>query len=224
MPSCDICLIFPGVLLGAALLALGGCPAPVTPTTPLAGHDGSEQRSVPDAGDAGMAALDGAAGPVDASVPDAAADGAAAGEGLADAAMQDAASSVDAAPTDAAVADGGPANGAKFVITSTRKLRAVFYPFRSIVPTKKSQAALDAVAEILKKKPHAKLEIEAHRETMEPEWVAEGRAESARTYLIHKGIAAERLRATSAGASKPLDSGPTAVRSGRNRRVQFKLE
>ena len=140
MPSCDICLIFPGVLLGAALLALGGCPAPVTPTTPLAGHDGSEQRSVPDAGDAGMAALDGAAGPVDASVPDAAADGAAAGDGLADAAMQDAASSVDASPTDAAVADGGPANGAKFVITSIRKLPAVFYPFRSVVPTKKSQS------------------------------------------------------------------------------------
>ena len=53
-----------------------------------------------------------------------------------------------------------------------------------------------------------------------PEWK---HAEAVAAYLVGKGIAAERLRATSYGSSRPVATNSTEEGRAENRRVEFSV-
>lgn len=86
---------------------------------------------------------------------------------------------------------------------------------------------LDAKADLLRMFPLVRLRLTGHadeRYTDEYNLVlGTRRAESARDYLIRKGIDGGRLETASLGETAPLDPGHTEEAWARNRRVEFTL-
>jgi outer membrane protein OmpA-like peptidoglycan-associated protein len=84
------------------------------------------------------------------------------------------------------------------------------------------KACLDDVASRLKQDPRSRVIIVGHADSHEryPEVIGRKRAEAVKTYLVkERGIDESRITAKSAGASKPLDTGTTALARAKNRRV-----
>jgi OOP family OmpA-OmpF porin len=85
---------------------------------------------------------------------------------------------------------------------------------------------LDLVAEVLKKNPEVKGEIQGHTDNVgSAEYnlkLSERRAASVKAYLVSKGIAAERLTAKGYGLTQPIASNDTKEGRAKNRRVQLK--
>ena len=91
---------------------------------------------------------------------------------------------------------------------------------------KESLPLLDAVAAVLAKNTKIPmLDIRVHSdERGDAEWnlkLTQKRAEAVRDYLVGKGIAASRLRATGYGESKPLDKGHNEKAWAKNRRTEL---
>jgi peptidoglycan-associated lipoprotein len=91
-----------------------------------------------------------------------------------------------------------------------------------------AKAILRVKAEWLKANPEARAIIEGHcdeRGTNEYNLaLGDRRAQSAKTYLVDLGIAAERLTCISYGEERPLDPGHDEAAWAKNRRDQFVLE
>jgi peptidoglycan-associated lipoprotein len=91
-----------------------------------------------------------------------------------------------------------------------------------------AKAILRVKAEWLKANPEARAIIEGHcdeRGTNEYNLaLGDRRAQSAKTYLVDLGIAAERLTCISYGEERPLDPGHNEAAWAKNRRAQFVLE
>jgi peptidoglycan-associated lipoprotein len=91
-----------------------------------------------------------------------------------------------------------------------------------------AKAILRVKAEWLKANPEARAIIEGHcdeRGTNEYNLaLGDRRAQSAKTYLVDLGIAAERLTCISYGEERPLDPGHNEAAWAKNRRDQFVLE
>lgn len=93
----------------------------------------------------------------------------------------------------------------------------------------KSKAVLDEVVTVLKEHPEIKkVRIEGHTDsTSTPEHnqtLSEQRAAAVKTYLVSKGIAAERLGTKGFGQDKPLGDNDTEEGRLENRRVEFYIE
>jgi outer membrane protein OmpA-like peptidoglycan-associated protein len=89
-----------------------------------------------------------------------------------------------------------------------------------------SRRQLDALAVLLENTPSLlAIEIQVHSDARgAAEYnlkTSEGRAQAIRTYLIGRGIKAERLRAKGYGESKPICNQPTAACFAKNRRVEI---
>lgn len=86
---------------------------------------------------------------------------------------------------------------------------------------------LQNIAAILKIYPTAKFMIEGHTDSDGSnalnQTLSENRAAAVKNYLIENGIAAERLRSTGFGETKPIDTNKTAKGKANNRRVEVKL-
>lgn len=94
---------------------------------------------------------------------------------------------------------------------------------------KDSYALLDEVAGLLQANPKIlKVRIEGHTDSAGTDAVnltlSAARAESVRTYLIQKGVAAERLEARGFGESQPIADNGTPEGRETNRRVVFVIE
>jgi peptidoglycan-associated lipoprotein len=91
-----------------------------------------------------------------------------------------------------------------------------------------AKAILRVKAEWLKANPEAQAIIEGHcdeRGTNEYNLaLGDRRAQSAKTYLVDLGIAAERLTCISYGEERPLDPGHDEAAWAKNRRDQFVIE
>jgi outer membrane protein OmpA-like peptidoglycan-associated protein len=84
------------------------------------------------------------------------------------------------------------------------------------------KACLDDVASRLKQDPRSRVVIVGHADKQEryPEVIGRKRAEAVKTYLVkERGVDEARLSVKSAGASKPLDTGSSALSRAKNRRV-----
>ena len=84
------------------------------------------------------------------------------------------------------------------------------------------KACLDDVASKLRQDPRSRVVIVGYADGKEryPDVIARKRAEAVKAYLVkERGIDEARITARSAGATKPLDSGPSAAARSRNRRV-----
>jgi outer membrane protein OmpA-like peptidoglycan-associated protein len=85
------------------------------------------------------------------------------------------------------------------------------------------KACLDDVASRLRQDPRARVVVVGYADSKEryPEVIGRTRAEAIKTYLVkERGVDESRITAKSAGASKPLDSGPSVAARAKNRRVE----
>ncbi len=92
-----------------------------------------------------------------------------------------------------------------------------------------SYADLDRIAEVLRRHPEAKIEIQGHRDENPSEAVravdiSKKRAQAVRTYLVHKGVPPEMLEARGYGESVPIASNRTTDGRLQNRRVELVLQ
>lgn len=87
------------------------------------------------------------------------------------------------------------------------------------------KAVLDAAADTLKKWGDVKVEVAGHTDDQAGDaynvQLSQRRAEAVRTYLIGKGIAADRLTAKGYGESRPVADNSTAEGRFQNRRVEL---
>jgi outer membrane protein OmpA-like peptidoglycan-associated protein len=84
------------------------------------------------------------------------------------------------------------------------------------------KACLDDVAARMKQDPRSRIVITGHADKSEPnpEVLGRKRAEAIKSYLVkERGVDEARVTARSAGASKPLDTGKSAVARAKNRRA-----
>jgi OOP family OmpA-OmpF porin len=89
-----------------------------------------------------------------------------------------------------------------------------------------SYPILDEVTEYLKANPNVKMEVQGHTDGKGTAAynlkLSDRRAAAVKTYLVGKGVAADRLETKGYGLSKPIAPNDTEENRARNRRVEFK--
>jgi peptidoglycan-associated lipoprotein len=104
----------------------------------------------------------------------------------------------------------------------------IYFEFDSIRLAPEAQEILTQKAAWLRKNPSAKVTLEGHcddRGTNEYNLaLGEGRAQSARAFLVDLGIKASRLTTISYGEERPIATGQNEEAWARNRRVHFVIE
>jgi peptidoglycan-associated lipoprotein len=104
----------------------------------------------------------------------------------------------------------------------------VYYEFDSIRLTPIAQEILTKKARWLRANPQATVTIEGHcdnRGTNEYNLaLGEGRAQSAKAFLVDLGIDASRLNTISYGEERPIDRAQTEEAWAKNRRAHFVIE
>ncbi len=104
----------------------------------------------------------------------------------------------------------------------------IYFDFDSIQLTPKAQEILTKKWKWLQENPRATVTIEGHcdnRGTNEYNLaLGEGRAKSAKTFLMDLGIDISRLNTISYGEERPLDPGQTESAWAKNRRVHFVID
>jgi outer membrane protein OmpA-like peptidoglycan-associated protein len=98
----------------------------------------------------------------------------------------------------------------------------------STVLTKSSKTELDKGVKVLNDNPLLKLYVEGHTSSTGTDKLNNklslDRAFSVKSYLVGKGITADRLTATGLGSSKPIADNKTKEGQNANRRVEFHLQ
>ncbi|MBW2699267.1 MAG: OmpA family protein [Deltaproteobacteria bacterium] len=125
--------------------------------------------------------------------------------------------------------DGCPDKGKVVVVVKKDKIeimKKVYFATSKATIQRESFSLLDQVAQTLRAHSELKkVRIEGHTDDSGPDSfnlkLSQQRAEAVRTYLVGKGVPAERLVAEGFGETKPI--APNKTRSGRsqNRRVEF---
>ena len=107
-------------------------------------------------------------------------------------------------------------------------LRGVNFATDSSAIDPGSAVVLDVAADQLRGSPGVRVVIEGHTDSTGTEAYNQGlsqrRADSVRSYLVRKGIAAERLTARGLGESDPVGSNDTAEGRAMNRRVELEVK
>ena len=93
--------------------------------------------------------------------------------------------------------------------------------------TKAAMAELDKGAAILAEHPNINISIEGHTDNTGSaagnKKLSEQRAAAVKSYLVKKGVSADRMSATGYGQTQPIDDNKTAKGRAANRRVEFKI-
>lgn len=112
-------------------------------------------------------------------------------------------------------------------IGSTVTLGDIFFDFNSSVLEVASYYSLDKQAEFLIKERQLSLQIEGHTDSLGSneynKELSEARANSVKSYLISKGVAANRLTVRGIGAEQPVSDNETEEGRKLNRRVVFRI-
>ena len=123
---------------------------------------------------------------------------------------------------------GCPRNYTQSVEIMTKAKEGLFFNTGSAVIKEESYTVLNAVVKVMQENPSYKLNIDGHTDnTGDAESnmsLSQKRADAARTYIIEKGIAADRLKATGYGITKPAADNSTAEGRAQNRRVEFNIK
>ena len=130
-----------------------------------------------------------------------------------------------------AVAEKAPAGGEKeaaereTAILQELRIPDIHFDYNEYRLKQESREILQAAAPVYLKYPTTTLVIEGHtdeRGTAEYNLaLGQRRADEAAQFLIHLGIAKERIRTISYGKERPLDPGQDETAWARNRRVRF---
>ena len=107
------------------------------------------------------------------------------------------------------------------------KLPDITYLFDSIQPPEYSYEFLDKLANILEKQRNMKLIIEGNTDIVGDKdynyWLGASRATAMKSYLVSRGVLADRIRVHSYGADRPLTLDNSKEGRLTNRRVHFVL-
>lgn len=91
----------------------------------------------------------------------------------------------------------------------------------------KSNASLNNIVKILNENPDLKAKIEGHTDNAGDDaknmTLSTNRAEAVKTYLVNKGISADRITTEGFGETMPIADNTTAAGRTKNRRVEIKL-
>jgi outer membrane protein OmpA-like peptidoglycan-associated protein len=107
-------------------------------------------------------------------------------------------------------------------------LDVVYFDTSKDVIQKRSYKLLDNVAQVINAHPQAgKFRVEGHTddrgENLANLDLSQRRAQAVVTYLVGKGVPAERLQAVGFGETKPIADNKTKAGRAKNRRVEFKI-
>jgi len=122
---------------------------------------------------------------------------------------------------------GCPQKPALAIVTETeiKISQQIHFEYNKAVIRQDSFPVVDAVAEILKKYPDLKMEIQGHTDNKGgPDYnkrLSDQRAAAVRTYLVEHGIPSDRLTSHGYGLERPLVPNDSDNNRALNRRVQF---
>jgi OOP family OmpA-OmpF porin len=106
-------------------------------------------------------------------------------------------------------------------------LRGVNFATDSAEIDPASAVVLDVVADQLRSRPGLRIGVEGHTDSVGSEAynqsLSQRRADAVRSYLVRKGVPAERLTARGLGESSPVASNDTAEGRALNRRVELEV-
>lgn len=105
----------------------------------------------------------------------------------------------------------------------------IHFAFNKYVIKPESHRILDEIFENIDSRPEIEMvRVEGHTDSVGSESynekLSQQRANSVRTYLIHKGYPAEKITAVGMGEASPLDDNTTVEGRAKNRRVEFHLQ
>ena len=125
--------------------------------------------------------------------------------------------------------DGCPDN-ARIVVTKKKvfALEKIYFEFGKADIRRDSFDLVNEIAKTLLDNPEiGRVRVEGHTDSVGSDsynqWLSQERVNSVRTYLIKRGVPAERLEAVGYGEAKPISSNETAAGREKNRRVEFVL-
>lgn len=106
-------------------------------------------------------------------------------------------------------------------------LRGVNFDFDKSTLTVNARSLLDGVAEALARRPDVQVEVGGHTDAKGSdsynERLSDRRAKSVKTYLVSRGVAAERMTTRGYGESQPVAGNETDEGRELNRRVELKV-
>ena len=109
----------------------------------------------------------------------------------------------------------------------SRQIPSVTYEFDSIRPPEEAYPLLDKIAVIMNDNPTLHLIVEGHTDLLGSQeynyWLGAARAAAMKSYLVSRGINAERIRIHSYGKDRPITLDTSSEGRRANRRVEFKL-
>ena len=112
-------------------------------------------------------------------------------------------------------------------MATSRQLPDITYLFDSIQPPDYSYEFLDKLAELLNTYPNMKLIIEGNTDVVGDKeynyWLGASRATAMKSYLVSRGVLADRIRVHSYGEDRPLTLDNSKEGRLTNRRVHFVL-
>lgn len=107
----------------------------------------------------------------------------------------------------------------------TLQVPAITYEFDSVRPPEEAYTLLDKIATILLENPTLHLIVEGHADSLGSAeynyWLSASRAAAVKSYLVSRGINAERIRIHAHGKDRPITLDMSAKARKVNRRVEF---
>ena len=102
------------------------------------------------------------------------------------------------------------------------------FAFDSATLTAKDKKALDGVAKRLKADKKVTVTANGYADSTGPAsynvYLSQKRAAAVKSYLVEKGVAADRIAIKGYGATNPVDSNATAAGRAKNRRVEVVVD
>lgn len=115
----------------------------------------------------------------------------------------------------------------KVEVGSVIVLRNIFFDFDKATIRPESANELDRLVKLLNDNPTIKIELGSHTDSKGSDEynmkLSDNRSKSVVSYLIGKGISADRLTAKGYGETKPIDTNDTDAGRQNNRRTEFKI-
>jgi outer membrane protein OmpA-like peptidoglycan-associated protein len=106
-------------------------------------------------------------------------------------------------------------------------LKNIFYQTDSFALKTESMVELDKLVKFLAENPRIRIEISGHTDNIgSPEYnlkLSDNRSKAVADYLIHAGVAKDRLVCQGYGLSRPIDSNDTEEARAKNRRTEIKI-
>jgi len=103
--------------------------------------------------------------------------------------------------------------------------QSIYFSSNSAKLASTATASLNKIVKVMKDNPDLKIKIEGYTDNVEKDAdnkLSDGRAAAVKTYLVSKGISADRIEVEGVGSSMPIGDNNTSAGRTKNRRVEIK--